>query len=40
MERQSIKKVSNSKIEKFTLDNRDYVTSLGAVYSNFTEALS
>ncbi len=34
-----LKKVSNSKIEKFTLDNRDYVTSLGAVYSNFTEAL-
>ncbi len=31
--------ISSSKIVKFSKDNRDYVTSIGSLYSNFTEAL-
>ncbi|WP_440650523.1 carbamoyltransferase C-terminal domain-containing protein [Candidatus Pelagibacter sp. HIMB1495] len=31
--------ISSSKITKFNKDNRDYITSIGSLYSNFTEAL-
>ena len=31
--------IASSKITKFKTENRDYITSIGSLYSNFTEAL-